>query len=69
MATDPFNNIDKAVYPEIPSELPGMPGLMAPDMEEEGEDYGEDDDFDIEEDEDGGVTITFGSDEEKKKPR
>lgn len=68
MATDPFNNIDKAVYPEIPSELPGMPGLMAPDMEEEGEDYGEDDDFDIEEDEDGGVTITFGSDEEKKNP-
>ena len=68
MATDPFNNIDKAVYPEIPSELPGGPGLMAPDMEDEGEDYGEGDDFDIEEDEDGGVTITFGSDEEKKNP-
>lgn len=68
MATDPFNNIDKAVYPEIPSELPGGAGLMAPDMEDEGEDYGEGDDFDIEEDEDGGVTITFGSDEEKKNP-
>ena len=69
MATDPFNNVDKAVYPEIPSELPPMDYEMPAEMGVEGEDYGEDDDFDIEEDEDGGVTITFRGDEEAKDPK
>lgn len=69
MATDPFNNVDKAVYPEIPSELPPMEYGMPEEMGMEGEDYGENDDFDIEEDEDGGVTITFGGDTETKDPQ
>ena len=69
MATDPFNNVDKAVYPEIPSELPPMEYGMPEEMGMEGEDYGENDDFDIEEDEDGGVTITFGGDTETKDPK
>lgn len=68
MATDPFNNVDKAVYPEIPSELPPVGDMMSPDMEMEDEMMGEDDDFDIIEDEDGGVTITFGGEEGKKDP-
>ena len=64
MANEPFNNIDKAVYPEMEGDMPEMPAENG--MVESPEP--EDDDFVIEDDEDGGVTITFGSDGEEKNP-
>ena len=60
MANDPFNNVDKAMYPDMPGELPGPEDQDLDISMQEGPLSEEDDDFLIEDDEDGGVTITFG---------
>ena len=65
MATDPFNNVDKALYPEMSGVGAEMPEVEGP----EAEMAEDDDDFRIDDDEDGGVTITFGTDGEEFDPR
>jgi len=68
MATDPFNNVDKAVYPQLMDAMPESPMDMQEDaLEGEMPDM-EEDNFTIEDDEDGGVTITFDDDDDKMRP-
>lgn len=78
MANEPFNNVDKAMYPENQAELPGpmdedsditseMDSERGDKFPQAGEDEWEDD-FEIQDDEDGGVTITFGAGEDEKNP-
>lgn len=73
MATEPFNNVDKAMYPEnLDQELlksQGAVDVEMPDEEDDSPEYDDDDNFDIEEDEDGGVTITFGEEDKDEELR
>ena len=58
MANEPFNNVDKAMYPEMPGELPGPQDQDLDISMEEGPMDEGNDNFLIEDDEDGGVAIT-----------
>ena len=72
MATDPFNNVDKAMYPDNMGRLPGPEDqdLDIESEEDDGPEYDdEEDDFEIQDDEDGGVTITFGPDSGEMNPK
>lgn len=61
MAKSPFDNIEKSMYNgPLSSDLEGAEVDLPEDMTSEGED------FTIEEDEDGGATITFGSTDPEK---